>query len=76
VRWGRLQNACWLESCDRLNIVSGVQTWRHLIGFLAAQAKGYNKSSFSLWLFLKQLPTLACLLACWKLEIAFSQVGP
>jgi hypothetical protein len=63
-----------------LNVVSGVQTWRHLIGFLAAQAKGYNKSSFSLWLFLKQLPTLACLLACllagWKLEIAFSQVGP
>jgi hypothetical protein len=41
------------------------KTWQHLIGFLAAQAKGYNnKSSFSLGFLLKQLPTLACLLAC------------
>jgi hypothetical protein len=39
------------------------KTWQHLIGFLAAQAKGYNnKSSFSLGFLLKQLPTLACLL--------------
>jgi hypothetical protein len=41
--WGPVQNACWLDSCDRLYVVSCVQTWQHLIGFLAAQAKDYKQ---------------------------------
>jgi hypothetical protein len=49
-----------------LNVVSCVQTWQHLIGFLAAQAKGYNKSELIQPLvgyFSRNFPhLLACLL--------------
>ncbi len=59
--WGPLQNACWLDSCDRLNVVTLCSNMAalHWVSCSSSQ-RLYTKSSFSLWLVLKKLPTLAC----------------